>query len=100
MTQSFGSVGLVKDGHSEIDVTYYLTISYDDKTDEFFALVDGNTKESETVFQIDTTEEMCEYIRTGKMSHIDDVAGLEAFLKEQEILEKDDNIVLNKEMLV
>lgn len=76
-------------------MTYFYTISYDEIKDDFYGVVDivANGKYV-TLFTIDTTEEMCDLIRTGVMKHIDDVGGLKAFLEGQEILTKDDSLTL------
>ncbi len=78
---------------------YYLHICYDAKADDFFAIVDDNVVRGKSIFQIDTTEEMCDYIRTGRMKHIDDVDGLEIFMKEQQFIEKEDKILLDEEVM-
>lgn len=78
---------------------YVLNLSYDEKTDEYFAFVDDGTRKGKVIFQIDNTEELCDYIKTGKMSHMDDADGLSSFLKEQGFLEPDDKITLNPELL-
>jgi len=78
---------------------YYYNMSYDEKSDEFFAYVDNGETKSQIMFQIDSTDEICDHIRSGKMSHIDDVAGLTKFLYQQNILKHDDLIVLNEELL-
>lgn len=79
---------------------YYLNISYDEKTDEYFAFVDDGTKNSKTIYQIDDTREICDYISSGRMNHIDDVSGLESFLKAQTVLKPEDSLKLNPEILV
>lgn len=78
---------------------YYYTIGYDKKYDEFYAYVDDGAKGSETIFQIDNTDEICEYISTGTMNHIDDTAGLEEFLKQEGYLQPDDSLLLCEEMM-
>jgi hypothetical protein len=76
-------------------MTFFYTISYDEKKDDFYGIVDiVNKGKYVTMFTIESTEEMCDYIKTGVMKHIDDVAGLKAFLEAQEILGKDDSIAL------
>lgn len=81
------------------NMIYFYNLSYDEKTDEFFAFVDDGTRSGVCIFQIDDTDEICDYISTGRMSHIDDVKGLADFLKEQEFMAKDDVLVLNDELL-
>lgn len=78
---------------------YYYHIYYNGITDDFFGIIDDDKIKGKTVFQIDTSDEMCEYIETGVMKHIDDVEGLENHLKKQEILKKDDKILLDEEIL-
>jgi hypothetical protein len=74
---------------------YFYTISYDYHKDDFYGIVDiVHNARYLTMFTIDTTEEMCQLIRTGVMKHIDDVAGLKSFLEAQEILGKDDSLTL------
>lgn len=74
---------------------YFYTISYDEKKDDFYGVVDivKNGKYI-TMFTIDSTAEICDYIKTGVMKHIDDVVGLKSFLEAQEILGKDDSLTL------
>lgn len=76
-------------------MNYFYTISYDEKKDDFYGVVDI-TRDGKYIqmFTIDTTAEMCDLIKTGVMKHIDDVAGLKAFLEAQEILGKDDSLTL------
>lgn len=78
---------------------WWLNFSYDEKSDEYFAYVDDGTRQGVTVYQIDNTEEVVEYIETGVMKHIDDVEGLTNFLIRQEFIEEGDVIRLNTEML-
>lgn len=84
---------------SSISYVWWLNISYDEKHDEFFGYVDDGTRAGQTVFQIDDTAEMCSYIRTGVMKHIDDVEGLTEFLKRQEFIGENDIIKLNPDLL-
>ncbi len=77
-------------------MVYYYHWSYDEKKDEFWAFVDDGTREGDTIFQIDDTEEVVLYIKTGKMSHIDDVEGLEEFLKEQGMMQDDDSLLFRE----
>lgn len=76
-------------------MNYFYTISYDEKQDDFYGVIDimiqGKNVE---LFSIDTTAEMCDYIATGVMKHIDDVDGLENFLKQQQYLSPEDNIIM------
>ncbi len=78
-------------------MTFYYYLSYDEKQDEFFAMVDSGAKGETPIFSIDNTEEMVDYIKTGVMSHIDDVDGLEEFLVKQGILKDDDCLLLVEE---
>jgi hypothetical protein len=77
------------------NVDYFYTISYDNVNDDFYGVVDLVAQgKYVTMFTIDDTKEMCDLIRTGVMKHIDDIAGLKAFLEAQEILGKDDSLTL------
>jgi hypothetical protein len=76
--------------------TWWLNISYDEKTDEFFADVDDG--DATTVFQIDDTNAMCELIFTGVMNHIDDVSGLTRHLIRQNFIGACDIIKVNPEL--
>ncbi len=78
---------------------YYYHWSYDEKQDQFFAFVDDGTRAGQIVFQIDDTPEVCQYIKSGKMSHIDDVEGLEEFLKEQAIIKGEDTLIFQEEQV-
>lgn len=74
---------------------FFYTISYDEKKDDFYGVVDIVTNgKYVTMYTIDTTAEICDYIKTGIMKHIDDVGGLKAFLEAQDILGKDDSLTL------
>jgi hypothetical protein len=78
-----------------MNMNFFYTISYDEKKDDFYGVVDltANNKYV-TMFTIDSTDEMCDLIRTGVMKHIDDVVGLKSFLESQDILGKDDSLTL------
>ena|SRR5271165_7582454 len=78
---------------------YFLNLSYDEKSDEFFAYVDDGTPKGDIIFQIDNTKEICDYIETGRMKHIDDVAGLTNFLQEQGFIQATDSVELNQELV-
>ena len=81
-------------------ITYWYYISYDEVRDDFTGLVDlGPNTQGEPLYTIDTTREMCEYIKTGVMKHIDDVDGLAKFLKEQGFLQPEDTILLSEKPL-
>lgn len=80
-------------------MTYYYTISYDENKDEFFAYVDKGDGDKQSIFFIESTEEMCDLISTGIMDHIDDVDGLLAFLQRQNFLKPDDDILINETVL-
>ncbi len=81
-------------------MTYYLTLSYDETTDEFFSFVDLNQPDDpEWIFSIDSTEEMLDLIRTGVMDHVDDADGLLRHLQRQELLTLDDDILINEKAL-
>lgn len=74
---------------------FFYTISYDEKNDDFYGVVDIiNGNKYLVMFTIDNTAEMSDYIRTGVMKHIDDVVGLKSFLEAQDILGKDDSLTL------
>jgi hypothetical protein len=79
--------------------TWWLNVSYDETTDEFFAYVDDGVKNGVTVYYIDDTKELCEYIQTGVMKHLDDVDGLTEFLVKQQFIGINDVIKLNPEIL-
>jgi len=78
-----------------MNLAFFYTISYDERKDDFYGVVDviQNGKYI-TMFTIDSTPEMCDYIKTGVMKHIDDVVGLKSFLEAQEILSKEDSLTL------
>ena len=78
-----------------MNLNFFYTISYDEKKDDFYGVVDviQNGKYI-TMYTIESTAEMCDYIKTGVMNHIDDVVGLKSFLEGQEILGKDDSLTL------
>lgn len=80
-------------------MNYYYNMGYDHKDDSFFAYVDDGAKSTHVVFQIDDCKEMCQYISSGKMNHIDDIEGLETFLKEQQILQPEDSLLLREELI-
>lgn len=82
-----------------MSMVYFYHWSYDETKDEFFAFVDDGSRHGETIFQIDDTAEMCDYIKSGKMKHIDDTDGLEDFLKEQNLIDKDDSLLFREEMV-
>jgi hypothetical protein len=73
-----------------MDYCYYL--SYDEKKDEFWGCVSFAYGEEDSVFEINSTKDLLELLRTGKMIHIDDTKGLESFLKEEEYLLHNDCI--------
>lgn len=77
----------------------WLTISYNERTDEFFSYVDDGTEEGHMIYQINDTEEMCDLIETGVMKHIDDAQGLSVFLMKQGFIEIMDTIKVNPELL-
>lgn len=77
-------------------MTYYLHIGYYSHTDDFFALVDDGAKYATPIFTIDTIEEICEYIKTGRMKHIDDVKGLESFMMEMEFITNMDTLEIGE----
>jgi hypothetical protein len=76
-------------------MNYFYTVSYDERNDDFYGVVDvvANGKYI-TMYTIDNTHEMCDFIKTGVMKHIDDVSGLKSFLEAQEILGKGDSLTL------
>lgn len=80
-----------------MDFYYYL--SYDEKNDTFFALVDTGAKNEIPIFTINDTEEMVEFIKDGIMKHIDDVVGLEKYLIHYQYLKPGDNLILCETML-
>lgn len=78
---------------------YYYHLSYFDKKDEFFGYVDDGTRAGNCIFQINDTQEIIDYIKTGRMKHIDDIIGLAAFLKAQDLMKPDDTLILCEEQL-
>lgn len=76
---------------------YVLYISYDEKRDDFFGMV--NIKSEEPIFTIDSTKEMIQYISTGIMKHVDDVEGLEKFLKKQGSMQEHDTLLMSEATL-
>lgn len=78
---------------------YYYHISYDSKEDEFWGMIDDNIKSNDALFTIDTTADMCEFIMTGVMDHIDDVDGLAEFLREKGFMNPDDELYLSDKLL-
>jgi len=76
-------------------MTYLYTISYDEKKDDFYGIVDCQTEGGYfSLFTIDDTKEMIELIKTNVMKHIDDIEGLRTFLIAQEFLNEEDTIKL------
>lgn len=71
---------------------YCYFVSYDQDRDDFSAFVAVNSDTSDPVYQISSTAELVELLNTGIMDHLDDIAGLEAFLKRQEFLMLHDSI--------
>lgn len=91
------SVGSLPIGNNRMGKIWWLNLSYDHAKDEFFAYVDdGAPRAPNVIYQIDDTQEMIEYIQTGRMKHIDDVESLTKFLIEQGFIEKGDAIRLNE----
>lgn len=81
-------------------MNYLYTISYDETLDDFYGIVDLTVNgKYYPVFTIDTTKEMCDYLKTDVMRHIDDVVGLKSFLEAQNILKKDDTLTLIETVL-
>lgn len=77
-------------------MNYYYYLSYDEKKNDFFGMVDKGGKGDTPLFTIDSTEEIRDYIKTGVMEHIDDVDGLEAHLMKQGFLKENDNLLLSE----
>ncbi len=75
-----------------MEYKYY--VSYDPETDEFWAQVDEEIRpeDAQAAFEITSTMEMLSYIANGVMKHIDDIAGLEKFLKSQGYIDEKDTI--------
>ncbi len=82
-------------------MTFKYFVSYDKEKDEFYAIVcDGHDmKNPNPIFEIDTTEEMLDYIKTGVMSHIDDTEGLTRHLIDMDTIRPDDEILLSEKAL-
>ncbi len=75
-------------------------IAYIDATDDFYGVVDGDVDGVAVLaFEINDTQEMCDLIKTGVMKHIDDVKGLEGFLKRQNAIAEDDSLVMSPRTL-
>ncbi len=74
-------------------------MSYDEKADEFYARIDDGTKTGAIIFEIDDIDEMCFYIREGTMDHIDDVDGLETYLKGLALILPGDSLLLCEKMI-
>lgn len=77
-------------------MVYYFHMGYYPETDEYFAMIDDGGKHSVPVFSIDTTEEICEYIETGRMKHIDDIKGLESFVMEMGFITNMDTLEMGE----
>lgn len=78
---------------------YHYYISYNEKKDDFWGHVDNGEKNAVPVFTIDSTEEICQYISTGVMEHIDDAEGLTLFLRRQGFIAQEDDVLLSEELL-
>ena len=76
---------------------YYYHWSYTADKDAFFAFVDDGTRKGEIIFQIDTTHEICTFIKQGQMNHIDDTEGLESYLKRSGIMQIEDSLLFREE---
>lgn len=76
---------------------YQYAISYEN--DDFWAIVYSDEPKTHTVFYITNTEDMCEYIKTGIMNHIDDVDGLMKFLITKGIMTEADELLISEELL-
>jgi len=77
---------------------FYYHFGYDEKDDTFWALIDDGSKHAQSIFSIDSIEEICEYIQTGRMKHIDDLDGLAEFVKEQGFLRPEDDLIMGELM--
>jgi hypothetical protein len=88
-------VGIVRIGKK---MNYIYRMMYEAETDEFCAIIDNGSQFGEIIYEIEDTHEMIWYIRSGKMSHIDDVDGLENYLKGKGILQVDDSLLLCEKM--
>lgn len=75
---------------------YYYHVSYDEKKDSFWSYVDSGTKESKAIFQIHNTEEMVGLIQDGIMDHLDDVDGLEDHLKQEGLINDEDDLLISE----
>lgn len=76
-------------------MTYFYYISYDEKKDDFWGMVDSGDK-TDCVFTIDSTEEIIFYIKNGVMNHIDDSEGLEKYLKMSGLIDHEDVLLLSE----
>lgn len=81
-------------------MTFYYYLSYDEKTDEFFAMVDDGAKDSTPLYTIDDTDEMIDLITTNVMKHVDDVDGLHKHLCDQGFLKMDDDLIIVEKALI
>lgn len=81
-------------------MTYYYYVSYDENKDQFFAMVDDGKTNSIPIFCINDTEEMVDYIKTGVMTHIDDVDGLFNHMSRMDIVNADDDLTVVEKALV
>lgn len=73
---------------------FYYHFGYEENGDNFWGLIDDGSKYAEPIFTIDSTEEVCEYIETGRMKHIDDIEGLQQFVTEMGFLKSDDILTM------
>lgn len=80
-------------------MTFYYYISYDERNDTFFAMVDSGAKNEIPIFCIESTEEMVEFIKDGIMNHIDDTDGLHKFLIDYQYLKPGDDLLLCETMM-
>lgn len=71
---------------------YYYFLSYDEERDDFWAMVAKNSDNSDPVFEILSTADLLELLNAGVMQHLDDISGLEAYLKVEELIQANDKI--------
>ncbi len=77
-------------------MTYFYYWHYTPNNDAFWAFIDDGTTSGPIIFEIISTESVCEFIKCGIMKHIDDVDGLEVYLKEKTILDKHDRLIFKE----
>jgi hypothetical protein len=75
---------------------YVYHFSYDEEGDEFYAFIDDGTQKGKCIMKIQDTDEICYYIKSGVMNHIDDVDGLEKHLKTTGVFQEGDTLLVSE----